>query len=220
VTTIPQAPPVDCQRHHTSLRVADLPAAIEFYTTRLGFSLAFTWGEPPAMAGLNFDEVQIFLETGSSAPQSCSVYFVVGNADDLHDFHRANGVEIVEAPGDRPWGLRDYTIRDRDGYALTFGHHVPSREPALEIERVDVPVRLERRLAAVLADLAAHKGMSLSSCLEETLLHTFEPLGDGVASPHTKSDLRYIQDLKRKHGIDYDCHASYRFVERDAAARR
>jgi hypothetical protein len=56
--------------------------------------------------------------------------------------------------------------------------------------------------------------MTLSSCLEETLLHTFEPLGDGVASPHTKSHLRHIQELKKKHGIDYDCHASYRFVEK------
>jgi len=76
-----------------------------------------------------------------------------------------------------------------------------------------VPVRLEKRLAGLLQELAAHKRMSVSSCLEETLLHTFEPLGEGVASPHTKSDLRYIQALKTKHGIDYDCHASYRFEE-------
>ena len=67
---------------------------------------------------------------------------------------------------------------------------------------------------SVLQDLAQHKRMSLTSCLEETLLHTFEPFGDGVASPHTKGDLRYIQELKRKHGIDYDSHASYRFVEK------
>jgi catechol 2,3-dioxygenase-like lactoylglutathione lyase family enzyme len=38
-------------------------------------------------------------------------------------------------------------------------------------------------------------------------------LGDGVASPHTKGQLRYIQELKKKHGIDYDSHGSYRFVE-------
>lgn len=49
----------------------------------------------------------------------------------------------------------------------------------------------------------------------DVLLHTCEPLGDGVASPHTKSQLRYIQELKAKHGIDYDTHASYRFVERE-----
>ena len=73
---------------------------------------------------------------------------------------------------------------------------------------------IEKRIAAVLQDLATYKRMSLSNLLEETFLHTFEPLGDGVASPHTLSQLRYIQELKRKHGIDYDCHASYRFVER------
>jgi len=68
-------------------------------------------------------------------------------------------------------------------------------------------------LAALLYDLAEHKGMTVSSCLEETLLHTFEPLADGVASPHTKSTLRYIEELKKKHGIDYDSHGSYRFKE-------
>jgi len=78
---------------------------------------------------------------------------------------------------------------------------------------VDVPVRLEKRLAALLHDLAEHKHMSLNSCLEEILLHTNEPLGDGVASPHTRGQLTYIQELKKKHGIDYDSHASYRFVE-------
>jgi hypothetical protein len=141
------------------------------------------------------------------------VFFVVGDADELYEFQRANGVEVVEPPGDRPWGLRDYTVRDLCGYALTFGHYIYNTGPALKIERVDVPVRLEKRLAALLHDLAAHKRMSLNSCLEEILLHTCEALGDGVASPHTKRTLRYIQELKRKHGIDYDCHASYRFVE-------
>ena len=38
--------------------------------------------------------------------------------------------------------------------------------------------------------------------------------GVGVESPHTASQLKYIQQLKKKHGIDYDSHASYRFVER------
>ena len=209
------APQVEVELHHTSLRVADLSAAVAFYTTRLGFLHAFSWGEPPTMAGVNLGETQIFLAAGTPAPQGCSLYFVVGDADELYQFHRANGVQVIEAPGDRPWELRDYTVRDLDGYALTFGHRLPAREPPLEIERVDVPVRLERRLAAVLADLAVRKGMSVSSCLEETLLHTFEPLGDGVASPHTKADLRYIQELKRKHGVNYDAHAAYRFVERE-----
>ena len=80
--------------------------------------------------------------------------------------------------------------------------------PPVRIHRVDVSVRLEKRLAALLLDLATHKRMSVNSCLEEMLLPTNEGVG-----PHTKTTLAYIQELKKRHGIDYDCHASYRFVE-------
>ena len=211
-------PPIECEQHHASLRVRDVAAAAQFYARRLGFSVAFTFGEPPSFAGLMLDRVQIFLERGESGAGAGQVYFVVGDADELCAFQRAQGVTVLEEPGDRHYGLRDYVVRDLDGNALSFGHRLPVAEPALEIERVDVPVRLERRLAAALADLAKRKHMTVSSCLEETLLHTFEPLGDGVASPHTRSDLRFIQELKRKHGIDYDSHASYRFVERAPSA--
>jgi catechol 2,3-dioxygenase-like lactoylglutathione lyase family enzyme len=206
-------PDVECEQHHPGLAVTDVKAAAEFYVTRLGFQLAFTWGDPPTIAGVNLGHVQIFLERGTPAPQGCSVYFVIDDADELHAFHRANGIEIAEEVGDRPWGFRDYTVRDLHGYHLVFGHRLLGAGPPLKIERVDVPVRLEKRLAALLSDLAAHKRMSVSSCLEEILLHTNEPLGDGVASPHTRRTLRYIQELKRKHGIDYDSHASYRFAE-------
>ena len=81
-------------------------------------------------------------------------------------------------------------------------------------------MRLEKRLAAALIDLAAWKRMSLTSCLEETLLHTFEPLGDGVASPHTQRDLRYIQELKKKHGIDYDSHGELSVRREPEVSRR
>ena len=57
--------------------------------------------------------------------------------------------------------------------------------------------------------------MSVGACLEETLLHSFEKLADGSApSPHTDRTLDLIQTLKAKHGLDYDTHASYRFVEK------
>ena len=202
-------PDVECELHHPVLRVPDVSAAVDFYTNKLGFKVAFTWGEPTAMAGVNLGGVQIFLEQGTPAPQGCAVYFVVGNADELYEYHRATGVEIAEPPGDRPYGLRDYGIRDLNGYELSFGHHLFNLGPPIEIERVDVPVRLEKRLAALIQDLAEYKRMSLSSLFEETLLHTLDGVG-----PHTKSDLKRIAQLRQKHGIDYDSHGSYRFVER------
>jgi uncharacterized glyoxalase superfamily protein PhnB len=209
-------PPVYCERLNPGLPVTDVRAAVDFYTNNLGFKPGFMWpdGEAPTMAGVTLGDVQVFLEKGSPNPAGIAVYFVVGNADELCDAQRANGVEIVEEPGDRPYGLRDYLARDLYGYRLGFGHYIYSAGPPIEIERVDVPVRLEKRLAAVLHDLADYKHMSLSSCLEEILLHTNEPLDDGVASPHTKTQLNHIQALKKKHGIDYDSHGSYRFVEK------
>jgi hypothetical protein len=157
---------------------------------------------------VNIGKVQIFLQKGTPSPKGCSVTFVVGDADQLYAFHRANGVEVTAEIADKEYGIRDYGVRDLNGYHLSFGHPVFNAGPPIKIERVDVPVRLEKRLAALLQDLAKHKRMSLNSCLEEMLLHT----NDGVG-PHTETTLRYIQELKKKHGIDYDSHASYRFVE-------
>ena len=205
----PSMPDVDCEQTHTGLPVSDVRAAAEFYTKKLGFKLAFTWGDPPSMAGVNLGNVQIFLEQGTPNPAGCSVYFVVSNADELYEFHRSNGVEVVQEPGDREYGLRDYRVRDLHGYLLGFGQHLYNAGPPIEIERVEVPVRLEKRLAALLHDLAGHKRMTVNSCLEETLLHTLDGVG-----PHTKSQLRHIEQLKRKHGIEYDSHGSYRFVEK------
>lgn len=205
---MPSPPIVECDQQHAGLAVADILTAVEFYTTKLGFRPGFTWGEPPTFAGVNLGNVQIFLQKGTPNPAGVEVYFRVGNADELYEFQRAHGVEIVVEPGDREYGLRDYRVRDLHGYELSFGHYIYNVGAPIPIERVDVPVRLEKRLAALLRDLAQYKRMSVDSCLEETLLHTLDGVG-----PHTQGDLRYIEMLKKKHGIDYDSHGSYRFTE-------
>jgi catechol 2,3-dioxygenase-like lactoylglutathione lyase family enzyme len=207
-------PHIDCEQIHPVLAADDVAAATAFYRDKLGFLVAFTYGDPPTMSGVNIGNVQMFLEKGPPKPEGASVYFMVGNADELFAFHKANGVEVVIEPGDREYALRDYSVRDLNGYELSFGHPLFNAGDPIMIERVDVPVRLEKRLAALLNDLAEYKRMSLSSLLEEILLHTNEPYGEGVASPHTKGQLKHIQRLKKKHGIDYDSHGSYRFREK------
>ena len=204
-----QAPPfVECEQIHAGLAVTDLTAAIDFYTKELGFTLGFTWGEPPTFAGVNLGKTQMFLQKGTPDPKGCTVYFLVGDADQLYEFHRAQGVDVAMPIADREYGIRDYVVRDLNGYYLSFGHHLFNLGPPIKIERVEIPVRLEKRLASLLQELAEHKRMSINSCLEEILLHT----NDGVG-PHTQTTLRYIQELKKKYGIDYDSHGSYRFME-------
>jgi uncharacterized glyoxalase superfamily protein PhnB len=212
--TLPAAPHVECEQQHPTFLVNDVLAAADYYVSKLAFRRGSSWGDPPTMIGVNLGGVSMHLAQGTPSPNGCSVYFVIGDADELYEFQRANGAEIVAPPEDRPYGLRDYRVRDQDGYELGFGHRLHDAGPPLEIERVDVHVRLEKRLAALLHDLAEHKRMSLNRSVEEALLHTLEQFGEGVASPHDKRALEYIRELKQKHGIDYDAHASYRFVER------
>ncbi len=207
-------PGIECSHVFPTLQVSDIIAAVDFYVNRLGFSHQFSWGDPPVFAGVGLDKVTLHLQKNNSDSKGASeVAFIVDNADELFAFHKANGAEVVEPIEDRSYGIRDYMIKDMDGNYLVFGKYIYNQGPAIKIERVDVPVRLEKRLAALLSDLAKYKNMSLNSCLEETLLHTFERYGDSVASPHTSATLSYIDELKKKHGIDYDTHASYRFEE-------
>jgi catechol 2,3-dioxygenase-like lactoylglutathione lyase family enzyme len=126
--TILTRPAIRCEKYHAILAVTDVRAAVQFYTTKLGFSLAFAEGDPPTFAAVNLGgsdlgSVQLFLESGTPAPEGCSLYFVVEDADALHQFHESCGVEILQKPCDRTYGLRDYTVRDDSGYRLTFGHH-------------------------------------------------------------------------------------------------
>lgn len=206
-------PTVVCDRVHPGLTVSNIDEAINYYTEKLGFAFDFKWGDPAEMAGVSLGNISVHLFLGTPVVDLSKVYFVVEDVDALYEFHRINGADIFAPPSNKPYELRDYHMHDLYGNILGFGQYIYSKEPALKIERVPVPVRLEKRLAALLSDLAEHKGMSIDSTLEETLLHTFEVIGDNVASPHTKTTLRYIQELKEKHGIDYDVHASYRFVE-------
>jgi catechol 2,3-dioxygenase-like lactoylglutathione lyase family enzyme len=199
-----------CEQVHPTLVVDDVRAAADFYTTKLGFTLGFLWGDPATTAGVNLGSVQLMLTRGTPQAEGFSVYFVVEDVDKLHELQRGQSAPILAPPEDKPWGMRQYAVHDPNGHLLIFGEHRPATTPKLEIERVDVPVRLERRLAAVLTDVAASKGMTVGNCLEEILLHSF----DGPASAHTRATLEHIQALKKKHGLDYDVHASHRFVEK------
>jgi uncharacterized glyoxalase superfamily protein PhnB len=204
---------VECDAVNPGFFVSDVSEAVDFYSNKLGFKFDFTSGDPPHFASMSMGKIALHLIKGKDNVGKSAAYFAVDGVDELYKFHQDNGVEISEPIANRQYEMRDYQVRDLYGNYLAFGHYVMSTTPELKIEREQVVVRIEKRLVALLHDLAEHKGMSVGSTLEETLLHTFEQIGDGVASPHTRSTLRYIQELKKKHGIDYDVHASYRFVE-------
>jgi hypothetical protein len=78
------------------------------------------------------------------------------------------------------------------------------------VERVQLGVRMEKRLVKVLKGLAEFEDMTLGQLLEKIVLHSFEPVagheGELAASPHGPRALTAIADLKRVYGMDYDMH--------------
>jgi len=90
------------------------------------------------------------------------------------------------------------------------------------VERVQLGIRMEKRMVKVLKGLAEYNGITLGQLVEKIVLHSFEPVegqeGEMAASPHSPESLAVIADLKRIYGMDYDTHATYQFRDNTAAA--
>ncbi len=111
---------------------------------------------------------------GEPNPDRHWLYFQIEDVDGAYEWMRGNGVKILDEPTDQPWHMREFNLRDFNGYHLRFGAANIRAGAPIEIRRIALDARIEERLAALVADLAAHKNMTISEVLEETLLHSFE----------------------------------------------
>jgi hypothetical protein len=120
------------------------------------------------------------------------------------------------SPVHRPSGLeqRAQSLPDAERYG---GRMTPRATRPILVERVDVNVRMERKIVQVLDDFASHREMTLGEVLEKIVLHSFEAVpgqgGEMCASPFSKGSLALIADLKTRHGMDFDTHDSRLFHE-------
>jgi ribosomal-protein-alanine N-acetyltransferase len=110
------------------LAVPDVRATAEYYREKLGFTIGFMFGEPPTYAGLWRGEwsatgANIHLERAEPPPvQGLSLYINVGpGIDELHSTYKAAGVAMLGEVVQQPWGMREFAIRDCNGYVLRFG---------------------------------------------------------------------------------------------------
>jgi hypothetical protein len=96
----------------------------------------------------------------------------------------------------------------------------PERATDVErVERVQLGVRIEKRLVKVLKGLAEFEGLTLGQLLEKIVFHSLVPIpgeeGEMAASPHGKRALAAASDLMRIYGLDYELHR-YRQFQEDA----
>jgi hypothetical protein len=101
---------------------------------------------------------------------------------------------------------------------------VEPRSESEQVERVQLGVRMEKRIVKVLKGLAEYSNMTLGQLLEKIVLHSFEPEpgqeGEWCASPYSKQSLSVIADLKRIYGLNYDVHASRGFEKPSTSGAR
>jgi hypothetical protein len=81
-------------------------------------------------------------------------------------------------------------------------------EKKIKVERVQLGVRMEKRLVKVLKAMAEFHDMSLGDLMEGIILHAME--GN---SPFSESAIKHINQFKEIYGVDYDSSAAHQFIE-------
>ena len=114
------------------LLVTDIRRSCEFFAKKLGFALAFSYGDPPFYAQMTRDAARInFRCVDASILNSAtrdreellSVSMTVASADEIKllflEFQSA-GVTFRQTLKKQPWGAKNFIVQDPDGNLLLF----------------------------------------------------------------------------------------------------
>ena len=96
--------------------------ALAYYRDQLGFTVAWTWGNPMSRAGVALDAIEIQLdeiEPGEAASSSMAYCHMQG-VDEYYEACCARGANVTTPIADRPWGMRDFRVLDPSGNRLGF----------------------------------------------------------------------------------------------------
>jgi catechol 2,3-dioxygenase-like lactoylglutathione lyase family enzyme len=109
------------------LFVADIGASCEFYTKKLGFTVAFTYGEPPFYGQVFRDGARLnlrHLDEPAIRPELrehlLSASITLDDAKPLFLEFQAAGVVFHQVLKTEPWGARTFIVGDPDGNLILF----------------------------------------------------------------------------------------------------
>ena len=114
------------------LFVTDIKSSCDFFTGKLGFDIAFSYGEPPFYAQVKRDGARVNLRHVDrpvidpvlrDREQLLSAALVVETAEQIKalflEFETA-GVAFFQKLKREPWGARNFVLKDPDGNLLLF----------------------------------------------------------------------------------------------------
>jgi catechol 2,3-dioxygenase-like lactoylglutathione lyase family enzyme len=114
------------------LFVADIKASCEFFISKLGFAVAFTYGEPPFYAQVRRDGARLNLRhidrplidaALRDREELLSASLTVATAEEIEALFaefQTTGVVFFQTLKREPWGAKDFILRDPDGNLLLF----------------------------------------------------------------------------------------------------
>lgn len=110
------------------LWTTDIKATIQFYTTKLGFQLD-NYSEEWNWCHLHKDDVNIMFSLPNKHTPfekiyyTGSFYFYVNEVDELWEMLK-DDPDIVYPIENFEWVMREFAIRDNNGYILQFGKDI------------------------------------------------------------------------------------------------
>jgi uncharacterized glyoxalase superfamily protein PhnB len=114
------------------LFVADIKAACAYYTSKLGFEVAFTYGEPPFYGQVKRDAARlnlrmvcepVFVGDIREREELLAASITVDSAAEIKQLflqYHAAGADFFRPLRQEPWGARNFIVRDPDGNLLLF----------------------------------------------------------------------------------------------------
>ncbi len=114
------------------LFVADIKASCDFYADKLGFTVAFVYGDPPYYAQVTRDQARLNLRVVGEAvfvadirerEHLLSASLTVATADEIRQLflsYHAAGVRFHQTLKKEPWGARTFVVLDPDGNLILF----------------------------------------------------------------------------------------------------
>jgi catechol 2,3-dioxygenase-like lactoylglutathione lyase family enzyme len=121
------AMPTILQNHYV-LAVHDVRASARFYVDALGFKIV---NEPPGWIFVARDNCMIMLgecpndmHPSELGCHNYIAYLRVDDADSYREEIRALGVVPLSEIEDKPWGMREFSIKSPDGHRITIGHRI------------------------------------------------------------------------------------------------
>jgi len=119
------------ESHATVLVVGDVESALDYYRDKLGFE-GHAWEDNPTHYGyarrggcnVHFCHAEGAEPTPNHLafpPDMFDLYVYVDDVEAIHEELVARGADILHAPVDTEYGMRDFRVRDPHGYILAFG---------------------------------------------------------------------------------------------------